>query len=135
MMPDNECAACEFTEDCPNDHDLYRCQEVSPPQEKVAMHTPIPWTVARFEGNVEASGRVVANTMSYSCSGPGGESARQENIDNAAFIVRACNSHAALVQALKGLVDILSEQGWDGQSATDAHDKAIALLDKYKGES
>ena len=29
----NECAACEFAEDCPNNHNLYYCQEVNPPQD------------------------------------------------------------------------------------------------------
>ena len=86
------------------------------------MHTPIPWTQDRPQG------KIIVDCQSL-------EVATAYDVIDAAFIVRACNSHAALVQALKGLVDILSEQGWDGQSATDAHDKAIALLDKYKGES
>ena len=75
------------------------------------MHTPIPWKIARFEGNVEASGRIVANTMSYSCNGPEGESARQENIANAAFIVTACNSHAALVEALEMTLEMFADGG------------------------
>ena len=91
------------------------------------MHTPTPYHVGvDTDLVVNEKCLIVADC---------GRGFRDDNCDNAAFIVRACNSHDALVEALKGLVDILSEQGWDGQSATDAHDKAIALLDKYKGEA
>ena len=55
--------------------------------------------------------------------------------DNAAFIVRACNSHGMLVKALKRANQLnsyaLDKFNW-GRSSLDA--KAIALLNEVPGE-
>jgi hypothetical protein len=68
-----------------------------------AAHTPTPWKMRKG---------LPQRYPEYVIEGPGAEyiagvQIRSQNPahDNAAFIVRACNSHAALVAALDGLLN------------------------------
>lgn len=49
-----------------------------------------------------------------------------EGQENAAFIVRACNSHEDLLAACKGLVDLLDAHSWGEGPALRAARAAIA---------
>lgn len=54
--------------------------------------------------------------------------------DHAQFIVTACNSHAALVEALDFIVNCIPEQGEDAVLDADGYNKACAALKLAKGE-
>ena len=67
---------------------------------KKQKHTPLPWKVALLgELIVGPSERVIA-ACAFLADGVGGP---DEITANAKFIVRACNSHYQLVEALKNL--------------------------------
>lgn len=61
------------------------------------QHTPTPWKVMHneigLEWNIEAGNELIAVLVPKN----------QRNLDNAAFIVRAVNSHEALLSALKNI--------------------------------
>lgn len=68
-------------------------------------HSPLPWRVSTDMhgiGNVPVDGVESINGMSIANCGING-------ISNAEFIVRACNSHAALVLALQILHDEIAD--------------------------
>ena len=81
-----------------------------------AQHTPVPWAIGRHDTSIQAAdGYEVADTAGvhlhqeydadkgHWASTPGAERniPQAEEAANAAFIVRACNSHAALLAAAK----------------------------------
>ena len=63
-------------------------------------HTPTPWRIDPEIGNyvITDNGKGIA-----ACPAPLSD-------DNAAFIVRACNSHAALVAALEQVCFVLTDE-------------------------
>ena len=77
------------------------------------QHTPTPW-VATYRKhvdewwigakNTDAVLKLPISQMTCAIKAMSGNS-QQEAAANAAFIVRACNAHAALVQALENIVD------------------------------
>ena len=67
-----------------------------------AKHTPTPWNVAAYNGSFE----IVTDSWDVA-SGSIGDRGPIRNAEDAAFIVRACNSHDALVEALKECADRL----------------------------
>lgn len=81
----------------------------------MSNHTPTPWTLIDngkyLEIKVPWDGRVVANKFSPSVvdmiayEGNDGINGRA----NAEFIVRACNSHAQLVEALKSALAVIDD--------------------------
>ncbi len=76
-----------------------------------AAHTPTPWGDNNNCQFVSPSGLLIGDT------GNGDQRTWAERRANAAFIVRACNSHAALVAALEEIDRRLSQQV-DADTAT-----------------
>ncbi len=67
-----------------------------------AAHTPTPYVVNGFGGDYQVVARLEPHGVAISS-----ESARGGEIETASFIVRACNSHDALVAALEKADEIL----------------------------
>lgn len=97
-------------------------------QTKQTAHTPTPWLLE--DGTLRAAGeetRLVADVAIYGRLSDEGKA-------NAAFIVRACNSHNDLVAALRAIQEIENKEygpDWEEieqarQIATDALAKAGA---------
>ena len=88
--------------------------------------TPLPWRVAYLDApDIKgADGRVVACVSELSA---------EQNEANAAFIVTACNSHAALLEACKRMTGYLADLNgseWikgDSIAAADMRQRAKAL--------
>lgn len=78
--------------------------------------SPLTWTSAKRD-ILDANGKRVCLVASQACT-------VQEDVRNAAFIVRAVNCHAELVAALESICNQfdISEDGWDvsDNSITDA---------------
>ncbi len=68
-------------------------------------HTPTPYVVNGFGGDYRVVARLEPHGVAISAKGE-----RGDEIETADFIVRACNSHAALVAALERAELLLS--GW-----------------------
>lgn len=69
-------------------------------------HTPTPYEVSENNIHVWSGKTLVAIAV------PSVGQIKEGRIgDNAAFIVRACNSHAALVEALEKMVDVAAAYG------------------------
>lgn len=92
------------------------------------QHTPLPWYTETDVDILDANGMTVCSTLE-----PESNVATQADYDNAAFIVKACNSHAALVEALEALLN-LGEYDGDGNyvikdrgeyTETDSPDEAV----------
>ena len=94
-------------------------------------HTPTPWKLI--------TGRQDRMTMGWSPSALVGvfnagydtkiKAGQAEEEANAAFIVQAVNSHAALVEALNGMLNAYP-QTVGGTGQVEARDKARALVDQ-----
>jgi hypothetical protein len=68
------------------------------------QHTPTPWQIGEYTPyTVEHGRRSICSTGGYS-SNVNPERVSAENIANAEFIVRACNSHERVVAALKAII-------------------------------
>jgi hypothetical protein len=93
--------------------------------ETKAQHTPLPWTYEGFTSIFAPSGLAVANTRADHF---GADRAQA----NAAFIVRACNSHYEMVEALETLLADIDDQGYGGVPSTNLP-MAQAALAKAKG--
>ena len=89
-------------------------------------HSPLPWKALTPEALVNTSN----GTMSIACD-ESGESAEQD-LANAEFIVRACNSHAALLDALQEcsfrLATLIAASGDFSEVNAKALDMATAAL-------
>lgn len=74
-------------------------------------HTPLPWAAQPLETGDDAGvsiigsdlGGLVCASLPWPSEIDSGDYSRVES--NAAFIVRACNSHYQLVEALRGIID------------------------------
>ena len=85
-----------------------RRQERENPMTDTPAHTPLPWRVCpSFPADIQADGTEIASCFeekhigqTWTIEGPITVS-YGEHKANAAFIVRACNSHYALVEALR----------------------------------
>ncbi len=64
------------------------------------MHSPLPWKLIE---SVDLDNRIRDATDYWICDV--GYSHNETDTANAAFIVRACNSHADLLEALKRLIE------------------------------
>lgn len=78
-----------------------------------ATHTPTPWYVDE-RGNIrqQSTGNVLADMQDGTRVNRESRISKREMEANAAFIVRACNSHEKLVEALKGML-VPHEKGWN----------------------
>ena len=97
-----------------------------------AAHTPTPWIIAsQIAGEgiwIESEGDEPEEICKVSAETTGEKEAKA----NAAFIVRACNSHAALVEALELVDDMWANNG----EPTDEHIRRIrAALKLAKGQT
>jgi hypothetical protein len=100
--------------------------------EVAAKHTPTPWEQSDAFGATEVGTCVKAvadNNMIASCTGYYG---RDGAIANAAFIVRACNSHDNLVDALQEAVDALAGGLWDFGPEQDEHQKCDEVIERCR---
>ena len=70
-------------------------------------HTPTPWRVQAGSGNSEEAFTITTSDRVIASVAGEGYANRQAN---AAFIVRAANSHTALVAALRSAIDCVDEQ-------------------------
>jgi hypothetical protein len=68
------------------------------------QHSPTPWSLDSFEPISPTCGEWERCTISAACTP--GTIARNIAIKDAAFIVTACNSYAALVNALEAIRDM-----------------------------
>jgi hypothetical protein len=71
-----------------------------------AQHTPTPWTVMA-DGRHIVRNTKDGTTIVADCGEPSRHFVKEPEKGNAAFIVRACNSHEALVAALKAAMPAL----------------------------
>lgn len=91
-------------------------------------HTPTPWTVDRESDSTNhyimgANDEDIAKVFLEDMRG-------DEGNNNSAFIVRACNSHAALVEALGNAINTIE---WMFNSPSSPHDSEIeGAVKKYK---
>lgn len=106
-------------------------------------HTPTPWKAIEHENKNAFEGNIVItpNDMNDAVCTVWTCDTEEETQANAAFIVRACNSHAALVEALEDLFNCcMAEIDEDGEcinegfSSNSALGKAKAALTLAKGE-
>lgn len=82
-------------------------------------HTPTPWRVAeRWHVITDDNGQWLADTVTV-------QRLNEEEAANAAFIVRAVNSHNALVDALRDALGLILENGID---ECDQYEKGRDLL-------
>jgi len=96
------------------------------------QHTALPWVIDKY-GHV-TRGRECVSANGFSMVMSSGDR-QNEAKANAAFIVRACNSHYQLVSALRGLVNALAENDEDGMTEfSDDMVRARAALSQAGGE-
>lgn len=89
-------------------------------------HTPVPWCVVPGTSAIHTEDGLYL----------GGANLRQgENEANAAFIVRACNSHYELLEALEALSEMLyAAPNWMLQRYRLPISKARAAIAKARGD-
>lgn len=82
------------------------------------QHTPTPWQLKNLEGS-DLPFIVSTTQSSYAVADTGlGSVSSAEAWANAAFIVRAVNSHEALVEALQDVLDLAEDLDGDTQNLT-----------------
>ena len=59
----------------------------------------------------------------------------QSGYDNAAYIIRACNSHSDLVEALESLAMMVTVTDTGAFPTKPAFEKAVTVLKRAKGEA
>jgi len=95
-------------------------------------HTPTPWDLRSRSITVKDNGEDIVAEANGGLSGTIGEA-----VANAAFIVQACNSHAALVAAAEKFLDLCPRMNEDDPVAPalfDACEQALAALKLATGE-
>ncbi len=85
-------------------------------------HTPTPWSIGQFD-QVSIDGKGTADSI---CVKGFSLSHSPEAKANAAFIVRAVNSHEELVQALVTVVHMLKQESVPSVHQTDQWESLIA---------
>lgn len=94
-------------------------------------HTPTPYYVNRFKGD---SYRITPHELGGPKEDRIADGIKSEA--NAAFIVRACNSHDALVEALSDLLEVIPKESpiWECSSYYNAVGRAEDALAQAKGD-
>lgn len=87
-----------------------------------AKHTPTPWRAQNYNPQRMHTGLFGSDDklITYFLITP---SKADEQ-----FMLRACNSHSALVEALKACAGVLSGEGMSKSSLVDALEKTLAAL-------
>lgn len=110
-----------------------------------AAHTPTPWSV-RASRNDEGYGLLICDEDQTILAGMDtwlGPTPEAEMEANAAFIVRACNSHAALVEALWKMMKLAADfedaakGDWKMPELSEAdsiHEQARAAIARATGQ-
>ena len=99
---------------------------------KTPAHTPLPWVINPAHPTYISSADATADICEL--DGWPVDCVAEENA-NREFIVRACNSHYQLVEALRGLVNALAENDEDGMTEfSDDMVRARAALSQAGGE-
>lgn len=89
-------------------------------------HSPLPWYVVAHEYIGSADHRNVAQECEI----------EDQDVSNIRFIVRACNNHYQLIEALDGVLHLFDKDTTLPEGATFFQlDKARETLAKAKGES
>lgn len=95
-------------------------------------HTPTPWITQQIENHIQI---MRGHEYGYTGIGQTYHTDLETNKANAAFIVRACNSHDALVEALEGLLaDDGTASSQNINKVLKAREKARTALALAKGE-
>ena len=111
----------------------------------MSEHTPTPWKLKHkidptaVSGITKSAGfdAVIANCGGWSSNTADPDKQRNEQVANAAFIVRACNAHEALVEALAFYVMIFGNTAASitRESAREAYESANSALALARGEA
>lgn len=117
------CEVCGATRNLTEFPSGYYCEGDKPTMPKQAQHTPTPWKYDKESNRIYAKGG--ADWIYTLDEGVALESDEQHEA-NAAFIVKACNSHGALVAALRSCrmqlrvfgKERMSEVLWNGHTAS-----------------
>lgn len=125
VTPDNQ----THTEDCMDANDdtsVFKGRCICPKP----THTPTPWTQekARY-WKLLSEGK---HFMSVSF--PSGVSDELTNSANAAYIVRAVNSHEELLEALKQLANVTNQKGMNRVVVNSIVDRAWKAIAKAEGK-
>ncbi len=92
-------------------------------------HTPGPWTYDRTSGYIGTNEGVIAKIQSSEgWAGIGGNIIATEQVENGRFIVRACNAHQEMYDALLYARACLGDRSRDG-SATDDETEAYHMIE------
>lgn len=99
-------------------------------------HTPTPWAF-RVESQTDAEAEKGEGLCTLFHQTPQGEQritrkAQLLGEANAAFIVQACNAHAALVAAIEGLLDIDAAMTCPSTAAVNKAQAALKLATEEK---
>ena len=95
-------------------------------------HTPTPW---KYEAPQGAFGHEVVGASRLVCQMSHHPGRQDEAVANAAFIVRACNSHSALVEALEYVRDNLCGLPVHEEDISRCRAKATAAIKLDKEQS
>jgi hypothetical protein len=101
-----------------------------------SKHTPIPYFVSVNDDNVDIVIRACEDQeyepIICNCSVDSANLEDEMSTDaaNAEFIVRACNSHDALLAACKAAHTMLLQTNWNGDDSMNIVGAAIALAQK-----
>ena len=105
-------------------------------------HTPGPWRVGYKDGSgpdqivTEYDGELPSKSIAVVSWGCGccKHDAKEEDFANAAHIVHCVNTHAALVEALQGLLDITDDPNLNWVEILDKIEKAKKALTLAEGK-
>lgn len=102
---------------------------------EIRLHTPLPWKIGRVDTLVTAADqRGICSTGGYADNRIDSEELAEENRANAAFIVRACNSHYDLLEALEALMPIAEKMQGKLAGVVEAILNAEDALIKARGQ-
>jgi hypothetical protein len=107
----------------------------------ITGHTPVPWSIGGLssnpgEGHViesDSTDRTIAWTANSYCTSNDEEYISQEDIANAEFMIRACNSHDALVDTLQSVRWFLMGKARRDPAERKIISQVVDALDKAKG--
>lgn len=95
----------------------------------MAEHSPLPWKVDMTHRGDQIFVDADGEELGYLYTNDGADEPTWLPVEaNAAFIVRACNSHAALVEALTKALELLERNGIDRPDIRAALEEATAIV-------
>lgn len=97
-----------------------------PREDERVAHSPLPWRVGVGDERLVFA----ADASSVAHCDLHGRALKDDDIANAALIVKAVNCHQELVEALRDSVAVLSGDHMTKQALIDALEKSHAILEK-----